>query len=192
MEFIYSFLSAGMDGRPAYGFSQRMRAAVEKPVITPSPQSYHAEKVSLGPTRAYTFGHRPRTNYVIDRDAPGPGEYFIGEERRFRRSKSRHRSREQFLFKDTPAYSFGVKNHIRGRNELFSNITPAPLAYDSAAVRKSMPSYSFGTKSRGRVFMPNELDSPGPGEYHNKRLSSFSNRQRGFSFGLRVRLRSAV
>lgn len=75
MESIYSFISEGMDKRPAYGFSHRLRASVEKGQITPSPLDYHAEKVTLGTSaRSFTFGHRPRTNYVVDYDAPGPGE----------------------------------------------------------------------------------------------------------------------
>lgn len=61
-----------MDQRPAYGFSHRMRAAVEKDQITPSPLDYHAEKVNLGASaKSYSFGHRPRTNYINDFDTPG-------------------------------------------------------------------------------------------------------------------------
>lgn len=240
MEFMYSLLSDGMDQRPAYGFSHRMRAAVEKDQITPSPLDYHAEKVSLGvSSKSYTFGHRPRTNYVRDLDTPGPGEYFISEELRRRRksgysfgsrqSEKRprtltpgpmympesegsfqpprgfsfgHRPKygrrvsdtpgpgeyesEKFLFKDTPAYTFGVKNPMRGRNDFFRNITPAPLDYrPEVAIKKSAPAYSFGTKSRGKVFMPKDFDSPGPGEYDTDRCY-YKKSQKGFSFGMRV------
>lgn len=226
-----------MDNRPAYGFSHRMRASVEKPNITPSPLDYHAEKVSLASTKAYTFGHRPRTNYVIDDDLPGPGEYFVSEElKRRRRSgytfgvrapsyrrpfshspgpkykpgESRdfqpqvgfsfgHRPQrrrmsdqpgpgeyEKFLFKDTPAYSFGVKNHIQGQNQFYNNITPSPLSYhpEWTPRKYNPPAYSFGHKSRGRVFAPID-DTPGPGEYDTNR--SFSSSGRKTSFGLRVR-----
>lgn len=75
MDFMNSLLSDGMDQRPAYGFSHRIRASVEKDQVTPSPLDYYAEKVTLGPSsRASSFGHRPRTNYVRDSDTPGPGE----------------------------------------------------------------------------------------------------------------------
>lgn len=75
MEGIYTFISEGMDRRPAYGFSHRLRAAVEKEQITPSPLDYRAENMTLGTSaRSFTFGHRPRTNYVVDYDTPGPGE----------------------------------------------------------------------------------------------------------------------
>lgn len=245
MEHIYSFLSEGMDQRPAYGFSHRMRAAVEKEQITPSPLDYHAEKVNLGvSSKSYSFGYRPRTNNDRDLDTPGPGEYFIAEDIRRRRkagysfgSKSGskrpyshspgpiympedggsfqpekgfsfgHRQdfgrrisdtpgpgeyeweRGRFLFKGTPAFSFGTKNHIRGRNEFLRNITPAPLDYlpDVGATKSSTASYSFGTKSRGRVFEPRDFNTPGPGEY-NTNKSSFTRRGgKGFSFGMRVR-----
>lgn len=244
MNFIYSFLSDGMDQRPAYGFSHRIRASVEKDQITPSPLDYHAEKVSLGASsKSFSFGHRPRTNYVVDYDTPGPGEYFISEEAPRRRksgysfgSRSSfkrprphtpgpkympdsggrsfqpqrgfsfgHRPKfgrkvsdtpgpgeydtEKFLFKETPAYSFGVKNHMRGRNDFFRNITPSAASYrPETGKTKSSPAYSFGTKSRGRVFVPFEMDSPGPGEYDTNR-PIYSNQRKGFSFGLRVSLR---
>jgi hypothetical protein len=184
MTFVYSkFQADRMDQRPAYGFSNRIRAAVEKDQITPSPLDYHAEKVSLGPSsKSYSFGHRPRTNYVRDCTTPGPGEYFISEEivRRkkvgysfgLKPNKKRPRSHtpgpkylvetvgtfqpqrgfsfghrpkfgrkvsdtpgpgeynlEKFLFKETPAYSFGVKNHKRGRSEFSRNITPSAASY---------------------------------------------------------------
>lgn len=241
MEFMYSLLSAGMDQRPAYGYSHRLRAAVEKGQITPSPLDYHAEKVSLGiSSKSYTFGHRPRTNYVRDLDTPGPGEYFISEDVRRRRksgysfgsrsgerrprlhtpgpmympedsrnfqpprgfsfgyrTKFERRISEtpgpgeyesgKFLFKDTPAYTFGVKNPMRGRNDFFRNMTPGPLDYQpEVTIKKTSPAYTFGKKSRGRVFVSNDFDSPGPGEYDTNR-AVYSNSQKGFTFGLRVR-----
>lgn len=240
MNFIYSFLSDGMDQRPAYGFSHRIRASVEKDQITPSPLDYHAEKVSLGASsKSFSFGHRPRTNYVVDSDTPGPGEYFISEEvprRRtsgysfgsrssFKRPRPHtpgpkympefggsfqpqrgwsfgHRPKfgrkvsdtpgpgeydtEKFLFKETPAYTFGIKNHMRGRNDFFRNITPSAASYrPEMGKSKSSPAYSFGTKSRGRFFAPVEFDSPGPGEYDTNR-PIFCNQGKGFSFGMRV------
>lgn len=238
MNFIQSFLSEGMDQRPAYGFSHRIRAAVEMDQITPSPLDYHAERVVLGASsKAFSFGHRPKTNYVNDSDTPGPGEYFISEEAPRRRksgysfssrptvkrprshtpgpkylpesggSSQRgfsfgHRPKfgrrisdtpgpgeydtEKFLFKGTPAYTFGVKNHKRGQNDFFRNATPSAASYrPETAKAKNAPAYSFGTKSRGRIFV--EIDSPGPGEYDTHR-SPFRSYQKGFSFGLRVSL----
>lgn len=238
MDLIYSFLSDGMDRRPAYGFSHRLRASVEKDQITPSPLDYHAEKVSLSSSKSFTFGHRPRISYARNEDTPGPGEYFISEEVRRRKkpgysfgSKSAskrpqshapgpkylpgdagsfqpprgfsfgHRAKferrisdtpgpgeydtEKFLFKDTPAYTFGVKNHMRGRNDFFRNSTPSAASYRPEAVTvKSTPSYSFGTKARGRVFEPVDFDSPGPGEYET-RPCSYGRNNKGFSFGMR-------
>jgi hypothetical protein len=240
MSFVdLKFQSERMDQRPAYGFSHRIRAAVQKDQITPSPLDYHAEKVSLGPSsNAFSFGHRPRTNYVRDCTTPGPGEYFISEEvvrRRksgysfglrpnMKRPRSHtpgpkylaepggsfqpqrgfsfgHRPKfgrrisdtpgpgeynsEKIPFK-SPAYSFGVKNHARGRNNFIYNSTPSAASYRPEATTKSSPAYSFGTKSRTRVFAPIEFDSPGPGEYDTNR-PSYSKRK-GFSFGLRVSL----
>lgn len=71
MEFMYSFLSEGMDKRPAYGFSHKLRAAVEKPNITPSPLDYQSQFSTISRSKGFTFGHRPRTNYVKDYDLPG-------------------------------------------------------------------------------------------------------------------------
>jgi hypothetical protein len=76
MNFIYSFISEGMDKRPAYGFSQKLRAAVEKPNITPSPFDYQSNVQSKNYQNAkgWTFGSRPRTNYARNMELPGPGE----------------------------------------------------------------------------------------------------------------------
>lgn len=74
MEFMYSFISEGMDRRPAYGYSHRLRAAVEKPNITPSPLDYQSGTVAVKKNKGFSFGHRPRTNYVTDYDLPSPAE----------------------------------------------------------------------------------------------------------------------
>lgn len=75
---------------------------------------------------------------------------------------------------------------MRGRNDFLRNRTPAPADYrPEVGAKKRAPGYSFGTTSRPRVFGPTDFDSPGPGEYFHS--SKFSNQQKGFSFGLRVR-----
>lgn len=114
---------------------------------TPGPK-YKPEGVgSFQPKPGYSFGHRPRFGRRIS-DTPGPGEY------------------ENFLFKGTPAYSFGVKNHTRGRINLHRHTTPAPLDYrPELSIKKGAPAYSFGTKSRTRLFAPKDYDLPGPGEF---------------------------
>ncbi|CAG9799104.1 unnamed protein product [Chironomus riparius] len=76
MEFIYSFISDGMDKRPAYGFSQRLRAAVEKPNCNPSPLDYLPQTSSISKSKGFSFGLRPRTNYVSDEYYPSPIDYL--------------------------------------------------------------------------------------------------------------------
>lgn len=239
MSFMCSFLYERMDQRPAYGFSHRIRAAVEKDQITPSPWDYHVEKVSLRSSKAFTFGCRPITNYVRDFDTPGPGEYFISEEAPIRgsgysfgskpaayrsdhsltpgpkykpieggsfqpqrgfsigyRSKWRRISAtpgpgeyesKKFIFKQTPAYTFGNKNSMRGRSDLFRYNTPGPFDYQPEMnIKNSSPAFSFGTKARERAFEPKDLGTPGPGEYDTNK-AGFKTSGKGFSFGLRVR-----
>jgi hypothetical protein len=81
MEFMYSFISEGMDKRPAYGFSQKLRAAVEKQYVTPSPLDYQGDTVKSRHQKGFSFGHRPRTNYVKDHDLPSPCEVSESDER---------------------------------------------------------------------------------------------------------------
>lgn len=77
---------------------------------------------------------------------------------------------------------------MRGRNDFLRNITPSAASYrPETGKTKNSPSFSFGKKSRGKVFVPVDFDSPGPGEYESK--SVFSTRRKGFSFGLRVSLK---
>jgi hypothetical protein len=142
MNYIYSFLSEGMDQRPAYGFSHRLRASVEKDQITPSPLDYHAEKVFLGTSsKAFSFGHRPRTNYV--NDTPGPGEYFISEEAPKRRKSG---------------YSFGSKSS----SKRLRSTTPGPKYMpESREIFQHQKGFSFGHRPK---FGRKVSDTPGPGK----------------------------
>lgn len=163
MSFVYAkFQPERMDQRPAYGFSHRIRASVEKHQITPSPLDYHAEKVTLGPSvKAFSFGHRPRTNYVRDCSTPGPGEYFIGEEIQNRKKTG---------------YSFGLKPKMtRPKSH-----TPGPkYLAESIGSFQPQPGFSFGYRPR---FYRRISDTPGPGEYDSEKLSFKSP---AFSFGVK-------
>lgn len=167
MDFMYSLLSDGMDQRPAYGFSHRMRASVETDQITPSPLDYHAEKVLLGESsKSYTFGHRPRTNYVIDDDTPGPGEYFTTQEV--------PRSR-------TPGYSFGLKSASRRRR----SHTPGPSYYpEEPGAFQPQRGFSFGHRPQ---FGRRISDTPGPGEYNSEKFL-FKDTP-AYSFGVKNHMR---
>lgn len=121
-----------MDQRPAYGFSHRLRASVEKEQITPSPLDYYAEKVWLGASsKSYSFGHRPAANYKKNSITPGPGEY----------------QPEVFLRKASPAFSFGMKL----REHVFSNNdSPGPGEYDierSFLNGNNKKGFSFGLRA---------------------------------------------
>jgi hypothetical protein len=147
MESIYSFLSEGMDQRPAYGFSHRIRASVEKDQITPSPLDYHAEKVNLGSSpHSYTFGHRPRTNYVRDEDTPGPGEYFVSD----------------VPIRTKSGYSFGSRSGTKRP----SSHTPGPkYKPEDGGSFQSQRGFSFGHRSQ---YERRISDTPGPGEYESE------------------------
>lgn len=210
-----------MDNRPAYGYSHRLRAAVEKQNITPSPLDYQPQVSAISTSKGFSFGHRPRTNYVKDYDLPGPGEYYItdripvprprnltgysfgmktwykrplshspGPKYNTRNDEMSYRKRgysfghrgefyhqpddipgpgeyesQKFFFKNTPAYSFGVKNYARGRSERASRSTPAPSQYQSSQMRlySKKPGYKFGTENRARPFKVANWN-PGPGK----------------------------
>ena len=161
------FQSQRMDQRPGYGFSHRLRAAVEKDQITPSPLDYFAEKVSLGrSSNSYSFGHRPRTNYVVDCTTPGPGEYFIAEE---------------VVKKRKPGYSFGSRPGFkRPRSH-----TPGPkYLADPARSFQPKPGFSFGHRPKfGRKISV----TPGPGEYDNNTF--LFKETPAFSFGVKNDMR---
>lgn len=166
MEFIYSFISDGMDQRPAYGYSHRLRAAVEKPNDTPSPLDYFPEEISHGRSRGFSFGHRPRISYAKkDDDTPGPGEYFIEKEIPVPRPRN-------------SAWTFGMKPRQRKSRSQ----TPGPK-YNTAIYDQSNKGFSFGSAKRPQAFSPRNFDLPGPGEYETKRCHS---NVKGYSFGLRV------
>jgi len=151
MEQIYSFLSTGMDQRPAYGYSHRLRAAVYKDQVTPSPLDYYAERVNLHTSpSAYTFGSRPKLTKKVS-VTPGPGEYFIAEELP-ERSKS--------------GYSFGSVTRTKRRH---SNVgTPGPkYSIDVESIFQPKRGFTFGHRTR---FDRRRSDTPGPGEYETESL----------------------
>lgn len=150
-KFILDFISEEIKRRRKSGFTFGSRSAVKRTRSpeTPGPQYKPEEPGSFQPQRGFSFGHRPRFGRRIS-DLPGPGEYETGE---------------KFIFKGTPAYTFGVKNHI-SRRAFLQNLTPGPgehFNFDDPT-KKSVPAYSFGTRARPRIFAP-DFDQPGPGEF---------------------------
>lgn len=105
-------------------------------------------------------GHRGDFCQHID-DSPGPGEYDA----------------QKFLYKNTPAYSFGMKNYKLSGNG--RGLTPAPLDYQSSIVkkRKEKKGFKFGTETRPRPFRAANWN-PGPGE------AGFLGLLRNFGMGL--------
>jgi hypothetical protein len=207
MDFIYSFLNDGMDQRPAYGFSHRMRASVEKDQITPSPLDYYVEKVSLGSSKSFSFGHRPRTNYVRDSNTPGPGEYFIAESIP-RRKKSgysfgskpqqkrprshtpgpKYKPEQGGSFQPEKGFTFGHRPRF-GRK--FSD-TPGPGEYDAEKfLFKGTPAYTFGVKNhmRGRNDFFRNI-TPAPADYRPEMSGKKSTPS--YSFGTKSRPRVFV
>lgn len=74
MEYMYSLINEKMDNRPAYGFSSKLRAAVEKDTDTPSPLDYYAERVfSIGSStsKGFSFGASRRFKKVKKEITPG-------------------------------------------------------------------------------------------------------------------------
>lgn len=145
MEFIYSFLSDGMDRRPAYGFSHQLRPAVEKEDITPSAMDYYSEYAAKRASKSYTFGHRPRTNYVRDEDTPGPGSYFISED-----------------------YPLGMRGYTLGgrpRSRHTRSDSPGPEYFpDDAPNFHPQRGYTFGHR-RQSASRRRQSATPGPGEF---------------------------
>lgn len=161
-----------MDIRPAYGFSHRLRAAVEKPDITPSPLDYFPERISTGSSRGFSFGHRPRISYAKDSDdTPGPGSYFLEKEIPVPRPRN-------------TAWTFGLKPHQKRPK----SYTPGPKYSPSNEWNHSQRGFSFGTATRPAAFKPRGYDQPGPGEYgmDDSRNHFYDSNVKGYSFGLRV------
>jgi hypothetical protein len=155
MDFIYSFLSEGMDKRPAYSFSHRLRAAVQKPNTNPSPMDYFLEKTPVKKSRGCTFGHRSRLNFVKDYDTPGPGEYFIGEEIPVPRPPN------------ISGYSFGKRPKMRPKSH-----SPGPGKYMPDVGGNYYPpkGFSFGGRSHYGRRISGASITPGPGESSLKKL----------------------
>jgi hypothetical protein len=192
MEFIYSFISDGMDKRPAYGFSQRLRAAVEMPNINPSPLDYLPQNSSISRSKGFSFGHRPRTNHVGDEYYPSPIDY-LPQTSSFNSSKGfsfGHRPRtnyaknrdfpspaEYYVTEEIPVlrprnltgYTYGMKTWYKDPPST-KNYNRDNLGKNSRMTptssdlpkKKHKPGYKFGTESRGRVFKPSNW-YPGPG-----------------------------
>lgn len=146
MEFMYTFISDGIDRRPAYGYSHRLRAAVEKPNDTPSPLDYFPEEYRHGRSQGFSFGHRPRISYAKHSDTPGPNEYFIESEIPVPRPRN-------------TAWTFGLRpNQKRAKSH-----SPGPQ-YFPASHENSGRGFSFGTSKRPHAFSPRNLNDSTPGE----------------------------
>lgn len=147
MEFIYAFLSPEMDQRPAYAFSHRLRAAVEKPNDTPSPLDYFPGKISYGPSRGFSFGHRPRISYAKNggNETPGPGQYFLEKEIPVPRPRN-------------SAWSFGTAK----RQKRVKSHSPGPIYRPPSPSWGHTKGFSFGTEKRAQPFKPRSVaESPG-------------------------------
>lgn len=175
-----------MDHRPAYGFSHRLRAAVEKDQITPSPLDYYAERVNLSSSKAYTFGQRTPTKPKRQSVTPGPGEYFIAEDLKPPRRKSGYSFGSRSGVKRAHSHSPGPKYDVvakcsietnRGfsfghRTEFERKIppTPGPAHYNSdKLLLTSSHAYSFGRESRNRKRDRTDMlrnQTPAPFDYH--------------------------
>ncbi|XP_070496406.1 uncharacterized protein [Chironomus tepperi] len=194
MEFMYSFISDGMDKRPAYGFSQRLRAAVEKPNSNPSPLDYLPQNYSMGSSKGFSFGHRPRRNRVSDEYYPSPIDYLpqtssISKTKGFtfghrpRTNYARNRdfpSPAQYYVTDEipvprprnlTGYTYGMKTWYdftptkkHTREDSERNVR-TPTSSHVTKKGLNKPGYKFGTETRGRAFKPSNWN-PGPGEYN--------------------------
>jgi Sperm-tail PG-rich repeat len=208
MELVYSFLSEGMDQRPAYGFSHRLRAAVEKEQITPSPLDYYAERVNLRSSKAYTFGHRTPSMSRRQVVTPGPGEYFIAEDLKPPRRKSGYSfgsksSARRALSHSPGPNKYDVVSHCsmvtnrgfsfghRTQSERKIPPTPGPAHYNSdKLLLKSSPAYSFGRESRSRKRERNDMlrnQTPAPFDYRPE--ASLWKSSPAYSFGSKSRVK---
>jgi hypothetical protein len=150
MEHMYSLLNKGMDQRPAYGFSHRLRAAVEKDEKTPSPLDYYAEKVdAIGSqsTKGFSFGGHDRFRKVRKDPGPGPGEYTIPDE--FKRKKKKKQKKKKSEFYD----------------DIFRADTPEPETKEEAFAKYKKnfvhkKGFSFGS----RIEEHQHETTPGPGK----------------------------
>lgn len=116
---------------------------------------------------AYGFSHRLRSFTKSEQITPSPLDYYAEKVNIGATSRS---------------YSFGQRTM-----PITKFVTPGPGEYQPESFRrKTFPAFSFGTKSRELELVNNS--SPGPGEYEI--AGSFENNSRkGFSFGLRVRMK---
>lgn len=149
MEFMYSFLNEKMDSRPAYGFSNQLRAAVEKDEDTPSPLEYYANYYGeLGAAnKGFSFGGRFRRRSDLS-TGPGPGEYFIADDIRRLKNKS-----GRTTFGSRPPNVWSINDES----------TPGPhdyMPYEDVGSFYPKKGYSFGQRTKGRRIS----DIPGPGE----------------------------
>lgn len=133
MEFIYSFISDGMDQRPAYGFSQKLRAAVEKPNNNPSPLDYLPQISSISKSKGFSFGHRPRTNYASDVYYPSPIDY-LPQNSSISRSKG-------FTFGHRPRTNYAKNRDFPSPAEYYvTDEIPVPRP-------RNLTGYSYGMKT---------------------------------------------
>lgn len=207
MDFIYSFISDGMDTRPAYGFSHRLRAAVAKQNDNPSPLDYQPQISSINSSKGFSFGHRPRTNYVKDYDLPGPGEYTIsndipvprprnltgqsfGMKTWYKRPLShspgpKYNTRDIESSQGRRGFSFGHRGQFYHHDEDI----PGPGEYESQKfLYKNTPAYSFGVKNYGRRRSEN---MPAPSDYHTSQMRTQNKTSKpGYVFGTETRGRA--
>lgn len=151
MEFMKSLINEKMDSRPAYGFSQKLRAAVEKDEHTPSPLEYYTEHYGEleASRRGFSFGGRFRRRSDMS-TGPGPGEYFIAED--IRRSKNKS---GRTTFGSRPSNVWLINN----------DLTPGPhdyMPYDDIGSFYPKKGFSFGERTRHNRRMS---VSPGPGKF---------------------------
>lgn len=127
---------------PAYSFttSKKLTPSGEDPLITPSPQNYSPNKLTLRhPTPIIGSSKRFPPN---TQPCPGPGAYNIPP-----------------LFPKGFKYSIGKSLLFKNKN-LNKLITPGPGTYRTLTKSKSC-FYTFGLKLKE----PRKDKSPGPGDY---------------------------
>jgi hypothetical protein len=171
MELMHSLINKRMDERPAYGFSYKLRAAVEKDEKTPSPLDYYAEKViSIGsnPSKGFTFGGRDRFQKVKKDPGPGPGEYCIADDLKKKKKKKKRRSSESNFYGQPDTTSifpseFGDDQEKEAKPKVVKKVR-----------RRGGKGFSFG----GRIQNPKIEVTPGPG----KNLRKFKSYREGIDF----------
>lgn len=143
---MHSLINEKMDNRPAYGFSSKLRAAVEKDEDTPSPLDYYADHFkAFGTTgKSFTFGGRFRRRSDIS-TGPGPGEYHMADIKRKKDKSGRT--------------TFGSRPGVWSINDEY---VPGPqdyMPYENEASFYPKKGFSFGHRLGGRRIS----DAPGPG-----------------------------